>query len=234
MPMLPRDLKSEQFADYPPEARKLVTNYLGTIQQLPLSFLPSLLREIIEYDFKFPAERQAREKELKYISSLSRTQLGDCFAEFEQIRLSPQLQSSDWTNAPAQFIEQLSEHLWRTHQIDAFRQASNYYAERLEAATPPDRPPVPRLGIAVVGQGVDSDSAPLFRKLRPHGAYFSRVKPENGLRLLLDAMASRAKAHPIPYAHWYIDGGVPAEHDPALTSVSYSALEPVRTALLRK
>jgi hypothetical protein len=234
MPMLPRDLKSEHFAEYPPEARKLVTNYLGTLQQLPLSFVPSLLREIIEYDFKFPAERRAREQELKYISSLSPTQLGDYFAEFEQIHLSPQLEKSDWTNAPAQFIEQLSAHLWTTHQIDAFRKASNDYAERLEAATPPDRPPVPRLGIAVIGQGVDSYSEPLFRKLRAHGAYFSRVKPENGLRLLLDAVAARGKAHPIPYAHWYIDGGVPAEHDPALTSVSYSALEPVRTALLRK
>ena len=40
--MLPRDLKPEQFAGYPPEARKLVINYLGTLQQLPLSFVPSL------------------------------------------------------------------------------------------------------------------------------------------------------------------------------------------------
>jgi len=58
--MLPRDLKTEQFAGYPPEARKLATSYLGTLQQLPLSFLPSLLRELIDYDFKFPAERKAR------------------------------------------------------------------------------------------------------------------------------------------------------------------------------
>src|SRR6266496_2595448 len=177
MPMLPRDLKPEQFAGYPPEARKLVTNYLGTLQQLPLSFAPSLLREVIEFDFKFPAERLAREKELKYLSSLSPAQLSECFRQLEQIRLSPQLEKFDWINAPAQFIEQLSAHLWTTHQLDGFRRASNDYAERLQAAIPPDRPPVPRLGIAVIGYGVDSYSDPLFRKLRAHGACFSRVNP---------------------------------------------------------
>jgi len=62
--MLPRELKPEYFAGYPPESRKLVVNYLGTLQQLPLSFVPALLRELIDYDFKFPAERKAREREL--------------------------------------------------------------------------------------------------------------------------------------------------------------------------
>jgi len=39
---------------------------------------------------------------------------------------------------------------------------------------------------------------------------------------------------PVPYAHWYIDGGESATHDPAITSTSYKSLEPVRTILLRK
>ena len=43
--MLPRDLKPEQFSSYPPLARKLVTDNLDTLRKLPLSFLPSLLRE---------------------------------------------------------------------------------------------------------------------------------------------------------------------------------------------
>ncbi len=55
--MLPRELTSEHFAGYPPEARKLATGSLAALQRLPLSFLPGLLREVIEYDFKFPAER---------------------------------------------------------------------------------------------------------------------------------------------------------------------------------
>ena len=52
--MLPRDLKPELFSGYPPEAKKLVTNYIAALQHLPLSFLPSMLREAIEYDYKFP------------------------------------------------------------------------------------------------------------------------------------------------------------------------------------
>ena len=232
--MLPSELKPEQFNGYPPEARKLVTGYVAALQRLPLSFLPSLLREVIEYDFKFPAERRALEKELANLNSLSSEQIKDWLQGFAQIRLSSQLENSDWVNAPSQFVEQLSSHLWTTHQLDAFRIAAVAYADRLRAVVPAELPPVPRLGITVIGQGVTAHDEPLFRKLRSHGAYFSGVKPENGLDLLLNAIATRAKAHPLPYAHWYIDGGQAAAHDPALTCVSYHALEPVRAALSAK
>ena len=232
--MLPRDLKPEQFSGYPPKARKLVVNYIGVLQRLPLSFLPSLLREAIEYDYKFPLERRALERELANLNSLPAEQLKDWLQGFAQIRLSAALENFDWINAPAQFVEQLSSHLWTTHQLDAFRTAAIAYADRLRAAVPPELPSAPRLGITVIGQGVASYDGPLFRKLRAHGAYYSRVNPENGLRVLLDAVAARAKAHPAPYAHWYIDGGRHAEHDAALTTVSYGTLEPARVALLGK
>ena len=230
--MHPGELKSEQFAGYPPEARKLVTNDLMVLRQLPLSFLPGLLRELIDYDFKFPAERTAREKELAYLSSLSGAELNKCFLEFAQIHLSSQLEEVDWAKSPAQFVEQLSAHLWSTHQLDAFRKASNDYADRLREAVPPEPPPIPRLGITVIGQGLATYDEALFRKLRAHGAYFARIQPENGLRQLLDAVAARAKAHSVSYGHWYIDGGEAAEHPATLTCVSYKALEPVRAALL--
>jgi hypothetical protein len=232
--MLPRDLKPEQFNGYPPEARKIVTNYLGILQRLPLSFVPGLLRELIDYDFKFPAERKAHEEELAHLTSLPAGEFKEWFRGFAEISLSPQLETFDWIKSPAQFVEQLSAHLWSTHQLDAFRKASNEYADRLRSAVPPDPPAVSRLGISVIGQGVASYDDPLFRKLRPHGAYFSHVKAEDGLRLLLDAVAARAKAHPDPYAHWYIDGGDEADHAPSLTCVSYGSLEPVRAGLLRK
>jgi hypothetical protein len=232
--MLPRDLKPELFKAYPPEARKLATDYLPALQPLPLSFLPSLLKEVIEYDFKFPAERRAINGELANLRSLSAAQVSDWFQEFAAIRLTGNLEHADWVNAPAQFVEQLSSHLWSTHQQDAFRLAAVHYAERLRAAVPPAPPALPRLGITIIGKGLDSYDQPLFRKLRLHGAYCSRVNPENGVKLLLDAVAARAKAHPSPYAHWYIDGGREAEHDPRLTAVSYETLAPARAALLRK
>ena len=232
--MLPSDLKPEHFKDYPPEARKLVTDYVGALQRLPLTFVASLLREVIDYDFKFPPERKAIEKELANLNALSAEQVREWFQGFAQITESPKLESFDWVNSPAQFVEQLSAHLWSTHQLDAFRQAAMDYASRLQTAEPPEPPVAPRLGIAVIGQGATVHDEPLFRKLRAHGGYFSQVNPEHGLETLLNAVAARAKAHPAPYAHWYIDGGQESAHDPALTSVSYKALQPARAILLRK
>jgi hypothetical protein len=232
--MLPRDLKPEHFKNYPPEANKLATNYVQALRRVPLGFLPSLLRELIEYDYKFPPERWALEKELANLAALSPEQLNTWFDGFTRIALPASLERFDWVNAPSQFVEQLSAHLWSTHQLDAFRAAATEYANRLRAAAPPEPPAVPRLGITVIGQGVMENHEPLFRKLRAHGAYFSRVKPENGLEILLETLATRAKAHAAPFAHWYIDGGQAAPHDAALTCISYGALESARGALLRK
>lgn len=231
--MLPRDLTAEQFAAYLPEARKVAVAHLGALRQLPLSFEPSLLREVIDYDFKFPSERAAIDKELDTLSSLSATQIKVWFQAFSQFSLSSKLESFDWINQPAQFVEQLSAYLWTTHQLDAFREAATAYGNRLQTAAPPEPVSMHRLGIAVIGQGVASYDASLFRNLRPYGTYFRQIKPDNGLALLLGAASARAKGHPAPYGHWYVDGGQEAAHSPSLTCVSYQALEPVRAALLK-
>lgn len=232
--MQPAELKSEQFSNYPPEARKLAEHYTGTLSQLPPSFVPSLLREVIEYDYKFPVERKAIEKELETLTALSPSDRAEWFAGFAQITLSHQLVNYDWVNSPGQFVEQLSAHLWATHQLDAFRAAATSYASRLAAANPPEPPPIPRLGISVIGQGVTTYNNPLFRKLRPYGAHFTQVKPEGAMQTMLAVVAERAKATPISYGHWYVDGGAEAKYDPALTGVSYRALEPARTELTAK
>jgi hypothetical protein len=232
--MLPRDLKVEQFAAYPPQAKALAVAHIEGLRLLPLSLAPSLLREVIDYDYKFPAERGAIDRELAHLGALSPAQVNDWFGAFAGFSLSPKLEQFDWVNQPAQFVEQLSAYLWTTHQQDDFRKAAISYGERLQAAMPPPPLPARRLGIAVIGQGVETYDAPLFRNLRPHGAYFEKVNPDKGLDLLLAAVAARAEAHPVPYGHWYIDGGRQAEHSPALTLVSYQALEPTRLALLNK
>jgi hypothetical protein len=231
--MLPSDLKAEQFTGYPPKARQLVLAHLGTLQQLPLGFVPSFLREVIDYDFKFPAERAAIDHELATLSSLTPPQLKEWFRAFSQLSLSPKLEAFDWVNQPAQFIEQLSAYLWTTHQLDAFREAAIAYGNRIRNGPSSGTVAVPRLGIAVIGQGVPSYDGPLFRNLRQHGTYFKQVKPENGVELLLAAVETRAKAHPVPYGHWYVDGGQAAAHSASLSSVSFQKLEPVRTALLK-
>jgi len=230
--MLPSDLKPEQFAGYPSQARKLAVTHLRTLQQLPLSFLPVFLREVIDYDFRFPAERTAIDHELFTLSSLTPAQLKDWFQAFLQLSLSPKLETFDWINQPAQFVEQLSAYLWTTHQLDAFREAAVTYGNRLQKGAP-EQIALRRLGIAIIGQGVASWNEPLFLNLRKHGTYFNQVKPENGVDLLLAAVEARAKAHPVPYGHWYIDGGHAADHSSLLSCVSFQKMEPLRAALLK-
>jgi hypothetical protein len=231
--MLPSALKAENFAAYPPQANAIASANLPTFQQLPLSFLPSLLRELIEYDFKFPAERTALDRELAYLRSSSPSQLASLFAGFSQLTLSSELAHLDWVNRPAQFVEQESAYLWSTHQLDAFRTAATQYGDNLLQSTLPQPLPVRRLGIAVIGQGVTAYNDALFRNLRPHGTLFTSINPNDGLELLLSAIESRAAAHPSPYAHWYVDGGALARPSTTLATISYTALEPLRDRLLQ-
>src|SRR5262249_15836373 len=144
--MLPSDLKPEHFSAYPPLARKLVLEALSSLQTLPLSFLPSLLREVIDYDYKFPAERRAIEKEIQNLPSLSSARHGEWSAGLRQINLPSDLKKFDWVNQPAQFVEQLPSPLWTTHQQDAFRKPPPDYGNRLHAAVPPEKPAIPRVG----------------------------------------------------------------------------------------
>lgn len=232
--MQPRELQPGQFAAYPPQARKVIAAHLDVLRQLPLSFVPSLLREAIEYDYKFPAERAAIDKELDNLSSLSQAQLKERFDALAQVSLSPDLEQFDWVNLPAQFVEKQSAYLWTTHQLDAFRKAAMDYGAQLQAAAPPEPLPAPRLGIAIIGQGIASYDGPLFHNLRPHGTWFKQVKPDQGLELLLAGVEARAKAHPVPYAHWYVDGGQAADRSSSLTCVSYKGLESTRAALLKR
>jgi len=233
--MLPHDLKASQFAGYPPQARELAAGRVSLLQQLPLGFLPLLLREIIVYDWKFPPERSELDHQLAYLESRSSDDRRRLLAGFENLRLPPDLEAFDWVNQPSQFSEQLTTHLWATLQIDAFRTAAIDYVRTVNAAAPHAPPAIPRLSMVVLGKDVSENQYRLFRKLRPYGVYFNRVRPENGLRILLDAAAARAQAHPAPYGHWYIDGGAEESVSNAgLVRFSYDSLAPARAALQEK
>jgi hypothetical protein len=233
--MVPPELKPEQFQAYPPEARQVAIDHIGLLRQLPATFVPLLLREIIAYDWKFPAERKDLKQQLAYLDSLSTEQRQEALAGFARVRLSAELERFDWVNAPVQYSERLTAHLWATHQIDVFRAAALDYGRGVDSARTPELPPIPRLGIVVIGRGVTANQYPLFRKLRKHGAYFTGIGPENGVRILLDAVATRATAHPVPFGHWYIDGGAKESLSCSeLNSISYDSLAPQRAALLKK
>jgi hypothetical protein len=232
--MLPDQLKPEDFKAYPPEARQRCIARIALLRQLPLAFLPLLLREVIAYDWRFPVERQDLDAQLAYLAAMSPEELRRAMLPFSGLKLSGKLEAADWVGGPAQFSEQLTAHLWATHQIDTFRAAAVEYVEKFNAAKPKITPQIPRLGIIMMGQGVSGNTYPLFMKLRREGVYFKNVDPANGKQAIFDAVAKRAAAHPIPFAHWYIDGGDTDPFASGLACVSYNALGPVRDALLAR
>ena len=127
----------------------------------------------------------------------------------------------------------LSAQLWSTHQLDAFRKASNDYADRFRSAVPPEPPPIPRLGITVIGQGVTYYEDQYFVSCAPT----EPISPASSLRRTCASywMQSRTREGPSnplwPLVHRW-RGCLACEL--LLACVSYKALEPARAALLRK
>jgi len=233
--MKPSELKADHFKGCPAQGRELTTKHLALLRQLPRVFLPILLREIIEYDWKFPVERSELENQLAYLESLSPTQLTGLMSSFERFTLPANFDQSDIVMQPGRFEQRLTAWLWSTRQMDEFQKAAKEYGERLNAANPGHSPSIPRLSIVAIGQGVAENSNPLFRKLRPQGVHFTQVNPENGMAHLRQTVTTRARTHPLSYGHWYIDGGPPLEGTwDGVTCVSYATLEPMRAALLHK
>ncbi len=230
--MLPHQLTPESFNEYPPEARRLAAGQIALLQRLPLGFVPLLLRELIIFDWKFPAERKEVERQFDYLAKLSPEDSRGAMAAFAELRLPQTLERTDWVNSPATFSEQLSAHLWATHQIDAFRAAATDYVQKSSAASPDEPLPAHRLGIVVIGQGVATREYRLFQKLSRHGVRFTHVQYQNGLTTLLQTVSKRAAAHPALYSHWYIDGGSSAQvQENVVARISYSALSNARAAL---
>src|ERR1700722_3701715 len=230
--MLPDQLSAGSFNGYPPDARQLAIKQLALLQRLPLAFLPLLLRELIVYDWKFPAERVNLDRQFTYLGTLTAGQFQTTMSAFARLKLVQELERTDWVNSPGVFSEQLSAHLWATHQIDTFRGAAVDYVLKVSASAPDPTPATHRLGMAVIGQGVAKNDYYLFRKLRPQGVYFTQVKHAGGgIQMMLDAVAARAKAYPAPYGHWYIDGGAGLAIPESVTRVSYSALSGPRATL---
>jgi hypothetical protein len=229
--MLPDQLSVGSFSSYPPEARQLAIKQIALLQRLPLAFLPLLLRELIVYDWKFPSERMNLDQQFTYLGTLTAGAFQAAIAAFAELRLTQELAQTDWVNSPGVFSEQLSTHLWATRQIDNFRKAAVDYVEKISASAPDPALPTHRLGFAVIGQGTVKNDYRLFRKLSPHGIYFTQVKHTGGIQVILDAVAARAKAHRVPYGHWYIDGGAGLAVPESVTRVSYNSLAGPRAVL---
>jgi hypothetical protein len=234
--MSPTQLQAEQFSAYPPLGRGLAVDHLPLLRQLPPAFVPFLLKEIISFDWKFPAERLEFTQQLAYLESLPPQAREKEMAPFAGLKLSAALDAFDSVNLPQQYLEQLSAHLWATHQMDTFRAASESYVHKFNGTLPPEPLPVRRLAVVLIGAGARPTQYRLFRKIRRQGVFFSNLRPDNGLSAITEFALARAQAHPADFAHWYIDGS----HSPStaalpeLTTVTYDGLAPVRQALVSK
>jgi hypothetical protein len=152
---------------------------------MPIPFLALLLRELIAWDWKFPSERNELDRQFRFLNSVSQQRRLVLFSPFAKLQLSPQLEAMDWVNAPAAFSEQLSAHLWATHQIDFFHTAARDFFDEVAAVLPEEQPSSHRVTFVSFGQGVQTNSYPLFRKLRRYGTYFRKVAAADGLNTLV-------------------------------------------------
>jgi hypothetical protein len=237
--MQPIELKDASFAKYPPQARALATKELALLRELPLALAPILLRELISYDWKMPAERRELMKQFLYLSALTPAERTSEMAGFRNLNLNSDLAATDWVNDPVGFMEKLTTSLWSTHQMDHFHSLADAYSSAVNSSIPDQEPAQPRLGIVIIGAGAKQAERPLFQKLKPFGVRLTAVKPQDGVAILLAEAARRAALSPSAtsedfapnFRHWYIDGDAGAA-TPHLTQVSYAQLEQPRALLL--
>jgi hypothetical protein len=227
--MTPSNLQVGSFAVYPPQARALATEHLNAIKRLPLILLAALLRQVIQYDWSFPAERGQLVRQLNLLSQLDSASFGSLVAPFAAIPLSSELSKFDYLNRPQQFSEKLTAYLWEQQLSDNYHSVAQAYQQYLEKALPQPQPITSRWTIVVIGKGSQQTQYSLFRHLTPHGMLFTKLNLEGALEALSSEVISRAHRYPLDYGHWYIDGGEPTSivvEDSHLTTMSYAKLVP--------
>src|SRR6201987_540329 len=204
-PMTPDQLTAPSFANSPPEARQLGVAPLALLQQLPIAVAPAFLREIIVFDWRFPAERRTFERQCMWLESLTPEHRARLLAPFREISMPASLAAKDWVGSPQPFLEQLTAYLWSSSQIDTYRRA----AQELLAVHLDETPQRNRLVIVVVGKDATAPSPQLFRKLAPHGVTLHNLQWTPETPAQLHATLQHGGSEAGPYTRWYIDGGQP-------------------------
>ena len=209
--MEPRTLVRENFRSYPPLAKGLACDHLALLRSLPVVLAAVLLREVIDFDVRFPRERADIEAQFTFLEGLSAGERSRLIKGFADLSLPSALVAEDWVRFPQKFEEDLSAYLWASKQHDAFRIVASQFTEALAEATPPSPPPARRWTVVVLGPELRKDGYPLFRKLRPHGVFYPHVENDGGMTTVLEELSARASATNLPYGHWYVDGGMPEQ-----------------------
>jgi hypothetical protein len=233
--MDPRTLTRGAFKTYAPDAQRVATNHVDLLRDLPIVLVAALLREVIDYDTRFPRERATIDARLAFLAGLSSDDRRRLTRGFADLSVPPSLAAEDWVRFPQKFEEDLSSHFWASKQQDAFRLAAMAFADVERKATPPSPPPVSRWSVVAIGPELRKDGYPLFRKLRPHGVFYPQVEGAGGMEAILAQLSTRASATRLPYGHWYVDGGSPEPNIPASVSqCSWGGSTSLRTEVLKK
>ena len=231
--MTPEQLQPQSFDAYTPAARAFAVKYLPLLRQLPLTVCPSFLAQIALLDTRFPAEAQDLEFQCAHLTAMDAAQRSSLLAPLRAIHLPADLEVLDWVAKPQAFVERLSAALWADGQIDRFHAASRV----LLAAVQPQSDAADRLLLVALGAGANTSAPRLMRKLAKRGLRLEQLDATSAQAQILSTLRQRATSHPEPYAHWYVDGGDPWQHDtlPAgVTHTFYGALQPLREHVLQR
>lgn len=234
-PLDAHSLRAADFRAYPPMAQQFAVAHLELLQQLPIPLAAALLREVSDFDTRFPQERAVIEARFACLAALSPADRERLTAGFSKITLPPQLLAEDWAASPQKFEEDLSAWLWASHQIDAFHAAGYQFADEMRKSMPDRMPPVSRWAVVILDADLRAEAQPLFRKLRPHGVYYPHIVDPEGTATILQALNTRAAASPMPYRHWYIDGGTRSRSaDDSVMHCSWAGTAALRQEVLAK
>jgi len=132
-------------------------------------------------------------------------------------------------------VEQLSSHLWTTHQQDAFRKAATDYFDRLARAIPAVEPKFREWALRLLGRELAASEYPLFSKIAAaRGFHIPRSIPR-----MFGCVTGNLQRNAQRRIRCHTPTGISTavKKLPMIrrsTSVSYAALEPGSQLLLAK
>src|SRR5579875_1168406 len=105
-------LREQDFAKYPPEAKQVAIRHVDLLEQLPVAFAVVFLRQMIDYDWRFPAERAEVDDQLRYLGAMSPATLQATMAGFASLTAASAIVSEHWWTDPIAYTEKLTAQLW--------------------------------------------------------------------------------------------------------------------------
>jgi len=235
--MRPSPLDRNSFSAYPPQGRAIALAHLRALQQTPVPLLAVILRDLRDYDWKFPVEQQEIAKRVEFLQANP-----SAVASFARITLPPALEQRNCADQPMQVLAELTAYLWSSLQMDQYRLAAAEFVQSFNATLKPSPLAAPRLVVVLIGRDVQqAEPVALFQKLRPYGQVRTGVTTSGAAEAILGVLAKRSLQYPGEYAHWYLDGGSPlpflAQPSVAkagITQLVYPELAPINQHILER